>query len=87
MRLNPKALALAFGVAKVVVTVFTILSFSVSRWSLFGRVPPPFLGGFDRTWFTISLYEVVVGFVAAAIGGALAAVVYNKVIAKGTQAA
>lgn len=44
MRLNPVALALAFGVAKVAVTIFSILGGAVTMWTI--RMPggPPFNG-------------------------------------------
>lgn len=85
MRLNPMALALAFGVAKVVVSIFTILSIFARTWSMggpMGRAPFVFMLG-DRE----IIFQLVLGFLGGAIGGALAAVIYNKVISRSPQAA
>lgn len=88
MRLNPMALALAFGVAKLAVTVLSMLGIAAwqqitmgsgygghSFMTLFNAMGWPFLG-----------LQVVIGFAGGAIAGALAAVVYNKVIARKAQA-
>ncbi len=82
MRLNPVALALAFGVAKVAVTIFSILGGAVTMWTI--RMPggPPLTGMYAMLGFRFVAYGVIFGFLGGAIAGALAAVVYNKVIAR-----
>jgi hypothetical protein len=83
MRLNPIALALAFGVAKVVVTIFTFLTIRAMPWIMAGgRGTVHFFGGFAYGWTTLILFQVVIGFLGGAIAGWLSAVIYNKVIAR-----
>jgi hypothetical protein len=85
MRLNPMALALAFGVAKVAVSIFSLLvvASGMSSIAMQGRVP---FMGFHFLGYGFVLYELVMAFIGGAIAGALAAVVYNKVIARSAHA-
>jgi hypothetical protein len=80
------ALALAFGVAKVAVSIFSLLvvASGISSIAIQGRVP---FMGFHFIGYGFALYELVIAFIGGAIAGALAALIYNKVIARGTQAA
>ena len=88
MRLNPLALALAFGVAKLAVTVLTTLGIAVwqqiTMGSGYGGHPFSLFSAMGWPFLTL---QVVMSFVGGAIAGALAAVVYNKVIARRAQAA
>ena len=84
MRLNPLALALAFGVARVFVTIFTVLTMGAMPWVTSGGTvgSAPFVGFHLMLEWRFLLFQIVFGFLGAAIGGALAAVIYNGVIAR-----
>lgn len=86
MRLNPLALALAFGVARIVVSIFSFLTIPAMSSIRTGILGIPSFGGYTFPWVQIFLFDAVIGFIAAAVGGALAAVIYNKVIARRAQA-
>lgn len=88
MRLNPMALALAFGVAKVAVFIFSTLAISTMPWiTTIGMFRSPFPRLPFMLDYRFVLFQIVIGFVGGAIAGWLSAVIYNKVIARGGQAA
>lgn len=87
MRLNPMALALAFGVAKVVVSVFSVVVIGAIPWlTSSGRVGDSTFIAVHFTDYRFILFQLVLGFLGGAIAGALSAVIYNKVIARNAQA-
>jgi len=81
MRLSPPALALAFGTAKVITGLFTYAATILTIWSIsgmrYGTLPP---SRFSLQFVLVQL--LVFGFLGGAIAGALAALVYNKIILK-----
>ena len=88
MRLNPMALALAFGVARVAVSIFSILTVAVMPWVTSGGVLAGRPSGlYMMLEWRFLLFNLVTGFLGGAIAGWVSAVVYNKVIARKTQPA
>jgi hypothetical protein len=82
------ALALAFGLARVAVSIFSVLTVGVMPWITSGGVigNRPFVGLQIMLEPRFLLFQLVTGFLGGAIAGWVSAAVYNKVVARRAQA-